>query len=407
MAYTQDDKNRLMFNYLVLEAFRKDYYKGLISENMLGMEAVIKIGTKKKFIYPVRYNKKLLAIPSNIIEAKKLPIIVTKTNKIDYYKTVYHLVNGYNSVKLIDKKEMSFQKMVDTIGDFFHSKKDLDFLIYKIICFMLYFRKGFVRGVSEGGFGKNSIPGILKILMTDITVVNPRTTAAFEHKLLNRFIILDEFTNLENKQRDTMQQALLSTTDGSTNYEKGSRGSEKIGTFDQYDISNLGMLAIYNVLEYYKENNTEDKYFDYMFQPALKGRFLPLYFSGILDATQFTDNLDAVALATAFKEPIKKIIRTIKYYDKNLEKELRDYRKDLVKYRLSENGRWDQSFNLIRYGIDLYCEKDDELYKKLVNHLYLMHKRYLNMMKELEIEEEVLDDESTKTKPSKQKELMY
>jgi len=392
------DKNIYLNHYDILAAFNEDYYKDLITKDHLGDETVIKYNDEQRFIYPVKYKGKLYAIPSSIIEQNKMPIKITKSVKTAYKSYVYHYVTKFSSVRIVENKALDFRELVNNIGDFNHTTKDTEFLIYKIAIISLYLRKGFCRTVSGAGFGKNSIPNIIKSLMTDVAIINPRSTAALEHKLIHKYIILDELTNLSKDQRDLMQEALLRIGDFTTSYEKGTRGSSKIGTKDEYNISKLSITILFNVLGYYVKSNQQNKYFDYVFQPALLDRFLPLKFDGILDTTQFIHVSDPVKIAKELKEDIKNIIKSMKYYQLNFEKEQKSF---IVKNipRLSKTGRIDKTFAVILKGINLYSRTQEE-FDKYSGILYEAHLKYGKMMDEYKVEEILLDEND---KPIKEK----
>lgn len=393
-----EDKKILLNHYDVLTAFHADYYKDLITQDHLGDETVIKVNEEQSFIFPVKYRGKLYAIPSEIVEKKKMPIKIMESEKLAYRSNVYHYVTKYASARIKPMKNLKFRTLIDTIGGFEHSNTD-HFTLYKIACMMLYLRKGFARFVSEAAFGKNSVPTILKILMTDIAIINPRSTAAMEHKLLSSLLALDELTNLEKNQRDLMQEALLRIGDWSPSYEKGTRGSTKYGTKDEYNIGNLSVIIMYNILSYYQDIGQQEKYFDNIFQHAVKDRFLPLYLKGVIDTTQFKDIKDTKKVAKQLKNEIISIIRTIKYYNNNLENDLKDYKlyKD---YRLSKSGRVDKTFQVICKGINLYANSEEE-YNILVEQLYQMYLEYQDMLKVDEVEEVdlygELDEENNKS----------
>lgn len=395
------DKNILLNQYDILSAFNEDYYKDLITKNHLGEETVIKVRDTQKFIYPVKYRGKLYAIPAEIVEKDKLPIKITKSSKLAYRSNVYHLVTGFNSFKIKPVKSLTFRQLVDTIADFNHTTKDTDFKNYKIATIMCYLKKGFIRCVSEAAFGKNSVPGILKILLTDVAIFNPRTAPVFEAKLINKLVVLDELTNLERSQRDLMQEALLQVADGSPSYEKGSRGSAKYGTKDEYDISKLSIMILYNIYSYYAEAGQGEKYFDNVFTHAVKDRFLPVYMEGHLDSMQFVEIKKPKELAQRYSEDIKKIIRTLRYYEINLENEDKDFKLNKV-YRLSKSGRQDKTFNMILQGFRLYANTEEE-YNLMAENFYKMHLKYKEMV---QIDFSCDGDNDNDDKKASQKTLM-
>ena len=384
-----EDKDILLNHYDVLSAFHDDYYRDLITKAHLGEETVIKIDGEQVFVFPVKYKGKIYAIPSEIVDKGKMPIKIMASEKTAFNRNVYHFVTRYASARIIAKKTMSFRELVNTIGNFNHTKKVEDFTNFKIATLMLYLRKGFVRIVSEAAFGKNSIPNIVKILLTDVAIINPRSTAALEHKLINKVVVLDELTNLEKSQRNLMQEALLRIGDWSPSYEKSTRGSSKIGTKDEYDISKLSIMILYNVLEYYRETNQQDKYFDKVFQPAMKDRYLPLYFEGVLDTTQFIDLKNAKNTAKILQDEIKKLIRAVKYYEENLEKDIHNYKLH-KEYKLSKTGRVDKTFQMICKGVDLYSKNEVE-YNRRVDQLYKCFLKYTEMLQAEEVIEVELD----------------
>ncbi len=405
MKITEKNKRILLNHYDVLSAFKEDYYKDLITKDHLGDEAVIKVDDDQVFVFPVRYKGKVYAINSDTVEKGKLPIKINKAVKVAYKAKVFHYVKKFASAKIMEERVYNFRKLMDTMADFMHSEPD-EFLLYKISCFMLYLRKGFARFVSDAAFGKNSFPTILKTLMTDISIINPRSAAALEHKLIHNQIVLDELTNLTKEQRDLMQEALLRIADGATTYEKGTRGSAKLGTKDEYDISQLSVLILYNVYEYYQQSGQGEKYFDNVFQYAVKSRFLPLKMKGNLDATQFVHIAKPKEVAKVLKEDIKKIIRTIKYFQNNLEKEIDKKNFKLYKeYRIQKEGRHDKTFYMICDGIKLYA-KDEVEYNKLVGKLYRMVNRYSDMMEENKVQEIPFEEDNATGTGSEQKTLM-
>ena len=394
----KDDKDILINHYDILSFFNEDYYKDLITKNNLGDETVIKVKDKQLFVYPVKYKGKLYAVPSEIIEKDKLPIKITKSSKVAYRSNVYHIVKGFNSFKIKPIKTMTFRKLVDTIANFNHGNKDTDFKYYKIACIMCYLKKGFIRCVSEAAFGKNSVPGILKILLTDVAIFNPRTAPVFEAKLINKMIVLDELTNLEKSQRDLMQEALLQVADGSPSYEKGSRGSTKYGTKDEYDISKLSIMVLYNIFSYYEDAGQGDKYFDNVFTYAVKDRFLPIYMEGHLDSMQFPELKKPKEYALKYSEDIKKLIRALRYYERNFENEDKQFKLN-KEYRLCKSGRQDKTFNMILQGFRLYSDTEEE-YNLMTENFYKMHLRYKDMVSEqnFALETGVDDDKKTNQK---------
>jgi len=397
-----DNKKGMLLNhYDVLGAFSEDYYQDLITKDHLGEETVIKYKEKQLFIFPVKYKGRVFAIPSEeVIEANKLPIKIQKSEKCAYGRNVFHVVKKFSSARIRDDNAMSFRALVDTLANFEHSHKDTEFLVYKITSLMLYLRKGFARVVSEAAFGKNAVPTILKALMRDIAITNPRTTAAFEHKLINKEIVLDELTNLEKAQRDLMQEALLQVADGSNSYEKGTRGSAKIGTKDEYNISHLSIQILYNIYDYYVEAGQGDKYFDNVFQPAVKDRFLPLYFEGTLNSMQFANVNNPKEVATKYKDDIIKIVRALKHYLKYFEKYDKKHFKLKKEYVLSRTGRQDKTFHMICQGLRTYANTEEE-YNKLAEVLHGAHIRYNKMINAQAIEEVSLD---SVMKPKEKKE---
>jgi hypothetical protein len=374
-------------HYYILAAFNSMYYKDLITKDHLGEETVIKVGEKQQFIYPVKNQNKLYALPSEIVEQDKLPIKITKSVKLAYRSNVYHVIKKYNSFKIKLEKTMEFRQFIDRIGAFPHSKYNSDFLLYKILSVMLYLNKGFSNCVTEAAFGKNSIPGILKILMTDVAVFNPRTAPVLEAKLINKLIVLDELTNLENSQRNLMQEALLQLGDGKTSYEKGSRGSSKYGTKDEYDISKLSILILYNIFSYYQKAGQGDKYFDFVFTDAVKDRFLPLYFEGTIDSRQIPKVKHPKKYAIKYYDEIVKLIRYLKYIQQNLELEDKPFKlyKD---YKLSKSGRQEMTFDMVLQGLRLYANDEIE-YNKLAEQLYQANRKYHKMISaEISLQEE-------------------
>ena len=396
-------------NYTILSAFTNKYYEGLITYEDLIKETVISVdgpdGKKiKKFVFLVEKNNRVFAIPSEIIDAKKLPIKITKSIKVSHRSNVFHLVKSYGSFRIKPVKYFNFKECIDNIAQHEHTAP-MDYTIYKITVFMCYLKQMYSRCVSDAGFGKNSIVNILKSLMGNVARINPRTSAAYEHQLLKQMIALDELTALRPEQRDLLQQALLQTCDFSPTYTKGSRGSRALGTRDEYNISNMGVLALYNKLSYYSESGQEEKYFDKMFQKAVKDRFFPMKMKGVLPTGQFQAIEKPIQTANDNWEHIVNLVRTIKYFDQEFESEIKPY-KTYKTYSWSKSGRQEKSFQIICQGISAYA-KDEIEYNKYVERLYQMRCDYEEMAK-VENTYEILEEElnASKTADKYQEKLM-
>lgn len=399
MIVTNENKNMLMKHYDVLSSFREYFYSELILNDHLGDEMAIKVGEEQTFIFPARRNGKIFAIPSSIVEKKALPIRIKKTDKIAHRNNVYHYVTGYSSTRVAEKRTMSFKEMIDILSDFQHSNPE-ELKIYTIVTFMMYARKGFVRCVSEASFGKNSIPGIMKMLLSDIAIINPRSNAALEHKLMNKLLVLDELTMLEKAQRSLMQDSLLRIADGAPSYEKGTRGNAKHGTKDEYDITQLSIQIMYNVYEYYVQSGQGDKYFDNIFTFAVKDRFLPLHFEGTMDSLQFSEIDKPRQVMHEVENDILSLMRALKYYAAHIDEEDKDFKLWNTE-RLSKSGRCDKTFNTICQGLRMYAETEKE-YNDMAEKVRKMYKRHDEMLKQNEVKEFPIEEEIGTGSPQRQ-----
>ena len=366
------------FSYDVGGRINAMFYDGLLTLNHCGLETFKVNDGDKVFFYPLKFNKKIYALQSDRID--RLPIRVTKTEKIGHKTTVYHWIQKYSSAVITGKRSISMKQLIAAFAPFedFHTQP-LDWTLYKAICIALYFQKGFANVATEAGFGKTSTFGMIGNLTNDSVSINPRTVAAFEFRLLCRLLNLDELTNLKPAQRDVMQDALLKTCDGTSKYQKGSRGMKEFGMTDEMDIRKLSVIITYNTTDHYTTSKQLENYFDKIFQKAVLSRFLPLKLRGNLDAKKFADTKGIKRQAEESYDYIVELLVNLKYYEENLDEEMNNYiRPDRV---FDGRGRQAKTFNVILNVLDAMSATQEE-FSAWENMLFERYNDYKTMIDE-------------------------
>jgi len=384
-------KNKIpkeMFFYETLKAWNQKVFSKMIPSDALQEEISIKnkrteeqehfwtfMHNKKKFIIKskqYRTNKEtLLREEYDVIE--DFPIIITKTSKITHYGKVIHVINGFDSVKIGPERNHTVKEVIDTVFQLEHSEPD-QFLLLKLIAFTSYVTRVNCRVCTEAGTGKDSVFNILNLLMNDVCTINPRSTAAAEYRLTNKVLVLNELSNLSADQVSIMQELILMIGDMSMSYNKSTRGSRSIGSFDTYDISKLSLVILYNNIEYYEAVGQEKKFFDNVFQGAVPDRFLPLKLTGRLLMDQFDCRPKVKTLLKNHTEDVKKIIKSLTWFRHNWNAYQEDKWENQVSTPLLK-GRHQMHYSIIRRTVQAYSESQEE-YNKIISTLNEAHENY-------------------------------
>ena len=359
------------WDYSTLQSFREQYFSGIVPKAVLEEQVVI----RDNYYWAFKLGKERYLI--DIDAGDKFPIKIKNTSKFPYRGKVWNIVNEWASVKIRSEKTKDFREMVDDIANFKHNN-DRHFLLMKLIAMTGLVSRVNARISSEAGFGKDCIYNVLGLLMGDVTVINPRTMPAVEYRLTNKIIVLNELSNLEQSQKDLMQELLLQIGDMKNKYQKSSRGITG-DSYDEYDISKLSLTILFNNFEYYKEVGQGDKFFDSVFQKAVRDRFIPFRLDGKLDMAQFSGSKDFTDLAKMNTVDFVRTIKSLIWYRSNYFKELKGYPYDETNISQME-GRHSLHFKRILQIVDLYSKNEAE-FTSIANDLMKAYNSYKNKNK--------------------------
>ena len=369
----------------LLKKFNESIYSGFISTVHLKEEVAV----KKDMYWLAQYNKKNYLITHDLVE--KLPFRIDKSEPLMYRGKVYHQVTEVTPVEIQEKHSIEPYELLDWFI-LEHTNKEYYKQFMLLMLSAIIGRVNF-RVATEAGFGKDSAAMMLGSLMNDVSVTNPRTTAAVEYRLLNKLVVLNEMSNLTSEQRHLLQELLLMIGDYKNTYEKSSRATAS--TLDTYDVSQLSLVIFHNMYWDYKLKKQEDRYFDNIFTQAVQDRFMPFAFThfdpeyhnsnGVfhagnpckLDMTQFRDRHDKGAYQL-YEPEYKTIMREIKYLRNHYPELLHNYSRDFVdNFKLS--GRHIDSFDRILDFVDLFSRSKEE-FERLATNLYHRHLDYFESL---------------------------
>lgn len=368
-----------IYTYDAISEFNRQYYSDLLVEaNIIGTE--VSIGTAKEkvdglmmeielnnYFYPVKKNRVVYMVPSNFIPM--MPIVPTEVRKISYQSKGYNIVTDYIPKGFGASMEFdSFREFIDSFCDYKHTSPD-DFTLWKIISVLSYVSRINVRVASAPAFGKDSVIKVMHGLLGNIGIVHNPSAAKLEYLLPNSIIMTNEVAGIKSDERSNLENYYLMCGDFSPSYEKRSVANFK-GAKDTYNISNLSNVVCYNDLSCYPESS-QKKYFDNVFQRAVKERFFSFRFKGRIDET-FTHIGNVSTFVRENESMFKKVIKTFKWLTENINKHK-------PRYVLKDYGFTDRPLRnwttICQLGLDLYCESQEE-FDRMVELLYDRHLYY-------------------------------
>jgi len=361
----------------VIKHFKTIILNGVLTiENMDSRKKAIKLNDYVEKLYGYflhKGNESWFLLSEGV---KDLPIKVTCQEEQDYKGEVFYLIKDYDSLKIPEKKQISFREMIDETGNFEHSNP-LHFTLYKIITYTGYCGRINYRVIAPAGFGKDCIINNKIDLGAQAANIYGATYAKLEYNLKHTFLLFNEMGNLKKEDKANMQQFLLATGAYFNSYVKKSRKTSDNLTQEVYDISNTSLGIVYNPPKYYMDRGQE--FFDNMFQPAVINRFIPFKMDGILKAPML-GNEDTYEEAKIHMPFYKKMVSTVNYYkDKDIENKYEN--DDIIEFNKYEE-RYKRTFNTICKYISEYA-KDEEEYHKLSLELYKCFTTYKDEIRKL------------------------
>lgn len=310
---------KTIFNYTILAKFGEELYENILQPK----DAVEEISIDGVYFWLLKQGKTKYLLPRENAKGEKsidtLPLKVISSEPVDYAGKVYYQINSASPVRVQPEQSMSFRELVDGLCDYSHTQPK-QYLLFKLTAITSFLNRINVRVTSPPGFGKDSLVKVLGYLMGNVKVIHNPTIAKLEYYLTNKLLMLNEVAGLNKQTFQDMQQFLLSCGEFSNVYVKRSRASS--GTSEEYDISKLSLLVAYNNYDCYMDKT---EYFDNKFSTAVRDRFLPLTFSGVLPHDQFVIEGNASHVAKQNMETFKKIIRTLKYYSNENNLTMKEY----------------------------------------------------------------------------------
>lgn len=292
----------------------------------------------------------------------ELPIKVTKKTETDYNKKVFYFITSYNSVKIPNVEKLKFRELIDTISAFKHTNPK-HFTLYKIINIAGYVDRVNYRVITEKGFGKDCVVNTIRDLCGSVANIYGATYAKLEYSLKHKYLVFNEMGNLKSEEKYDMQQFLLATGAFFNKYTKRSRASA--GTLEEYDISKTSLGILYNPPNYYVDKGQE--FFDTMFTTAVQSRFIPFYFTGMLDE-KFDTEFDVDKVVKDNLQLYKDVISTIQYHRANTVPQSKYKLPDDIAFN-EDTRRFERSFTTICNYISMYAKNEEEYYD-LVYELY-------------------------------------
>lgn len=380
------ETKRTPYRYSVLARFNEKLYDGLLRSNHIIEELCI----DDENFWELRKGKTRYLLESKDEQGnkniKKLPIKVIETEEFAYRGKVFYLIRRFGTVKVDEKRTMSFRTLINTICNYEHTQKT-DHLLGKLIITAGVLGRTNVRISSPPGFGKDSYVKVLGYLLGNSTVIENPTMAKLEYLLYNKLIMLNEMVGLTTQEKRDIQNFLRNTGEFSNKYVKRSRATA--GGEEEYDISRLSLLIAYNNLECYMN---KEEFFDRSYDEAVLHRFLPFKLDGYLQTSQFLggDNIDEAS--KQYAEEFLQVIRALRYYsiEKNVMSEIKKYD---VTFNFIEGMTSRQQVSMIEIAkfVNLYSE-DAEEYESLMRELRKRYDDYQAMINKKDFEQYNLKD---------------
>jgi len=368
------------FNYSLISKFNEIVYSNLLfKKNLCGQEVFVKDPKDmygdpiivKDYFYPLAKDNKVYLLQSDLLNM--LPVEVEVSEKIAIEKKGYHLIRNANPKGFGEEKTFeTFTEFINSFCDFEHENV-YDFILWKIVCMMSYVTRVNVRISSNPAFGKDSVLKVINGFMGDISIVHNPTMAKIEWLLSSKVLVTNEVAGIKTADKENLQQYYLTCGDFSESYTKRTRATAK-DSEETYNISNLSNIIMFNDMDCYNDKDKE-KYFDNVFQKAVRERFLPLKFSGKI-TEKFSIIRNTKEEVETNMEYYKKTIKYIKYLSNNYEKELHNYKLEKT-YSFSDRAL--RNWETILHGIDMYSI-NEEMYQVLVQRLFQKNQDYLNMV---------------------------
>lgn len=290
------------FKYGVLDMFCSEHYKNIITDNDLTELKSFNFKIDKDDIYTVKgwvvkKNRRRYLIKDNIGNENLLnilPIKIVESKEFVYRNDVYNVptTDGIARFKIPAEETMTVNDWFDSFAPFIHTNPS-HFKLYKALVLCSLVTRFNYRVATQPGFGKNSIPSLLRSLMPfEVSVYTPKSAPKLLSVLEKRLLVIDEFIDIAEEHQGLLEPVIREAGDMRTSIENSALSVPGY-TKDTYDISKLSLVFTYNeYADYMSKKNKkgkEHKYFDFAVTEATNQRFIPLRLHGELDINQFGD----------------------------------------------------------------------------------------------------------------------
>jgi hypothetical protein len=357
-----------LFHADALTAFNDELYSNIFTEETITTnKKAITINGRLYYGFFLEKGRVKYFLPTNF--ENKFPFKILKATEKDYKSDVFQFIQEIKPIAIPAEKRMTFRELIDNFTAFKHTAPK-HFLLYKIASLAAYVDRVNFRVSTISGFGKDSVINTITGLVNSTVNIYGATFAKLEYTLMNKLMVINELGNLKKDDMVNMQEFLLAVGAYFNSYTKRSRKTAT--TQEQYDISKLSLIILYNLPEYY--TNKGQQYFDQMFTKAVINRFIPFVFDGKI-TTSFEKLLDFKGVVNRNRDVYKNVIATINYYRQNNIKD--------IKYEVDTNvikfpdylKRYERSLNIILKYVAEYCESQEE-FDDLSKELFKCHLAY-------------------------------
>lgn len=366
--------DEMAFHYDCIQQFNDKLYSDILTvENIRSKQKAIKIDGYKYYGYYMEKGKDMYFMCA--VHYDELPFRILEEKVVDYKGDVLRFIITPETINIPAEKRMSFREMIDAAPNFNHSNPT-HFKLFKIIAWLSRIDRVNARISTQAGFGKDSVVNIIQDLVDSTLNIYGATFAKLEYSLINKLIVLNELGNLKPEEKMIMQEFLLAVGAYSNSYTKRTRKTST--TQEQYDISKLSLLVLYNLPSYYTGKAQE--YFDQIFTKAVIDRFIPFVFDGRI-TTSFDKIIDTKKTMEDNEGLYKDVIATSGYYQKNPVNEIKYIIPEEINFfpkrstKKDELERYKRSFMVIAKYVGEYSTTQEE-FDMLIRELYECYKKY-------------------------------
>lgn len=389
------------FRYGVLDLFCNEHYRNIITDNDLTELKIFrfKLSTTETYDvkgWVVKKDRKRYLIKDTIRRDGKecnitdvLPIKIINSQEYFYRNDVYNVPtsDGILIFKIPAEQTMSVYDWFDNFAPFEHTNPT-HFKLYKALILCGLVNRFNFRIATQPGFGKNSLPSLIKSLMPfDVSVYTPKSAPKLLSVLEKRLLVIDEFIDIAQEHQELLEPVMREAGDMRTSIENSALSVPGY-TKDSYNIGNLSLVFTYNEYKDYvnthKKKDKSHKYFDYAVTEATNQRFLPLKLDGELDIKQFglTSKSDQDIYIES-KDYLKNWVKMSKWLmDGGYYELLKEKEKIIDSSRITidlKSERQKSHFDTV-LGFLKVISKNQEEFNALANDLVFAYYDYLNML---------------------------